>query len=537
VVLFFFLLSTNKLFGIPNCNFERLGYGIILLATVESLYCLTQFLGIFSSQSKLFAVTGSWVNPNVIAQFLAMTIPFFLFLLQSRFKKIILCCLGIVLIALLLLKCRSAFIGTVVSVIVYYGLKYNFKSWLVNPKNKKSVRTLFVIFLILVIPFTSYLYSSKKASADGRLFIWKLSAMMAIEKPLTGYGYGSFEKEYNLYQAAYIGKGKATLEEQITAGPTLMAYNELMQNTVNGGVIGLLLFILFFSSLFYSKQQKSIDNLNCNINSEKISNQKALYPLAYAGVVGFLTMSMFNFAVQAVPVMAVLILYAAILSSQLHPIYISSSFSFLDSRWLRIITKTLICICCCFLIYAVANIAYADSVNKKASILKSEGQFKDALKLMNSIENWQKEESNYWSNYANIHFLNKDFVAAQKCSGCAKKLSSTPDLYLGSGIFYYNQKLYDQAINQYTQLVLLHPSKFNYRFRLMTAYFKNKDTANTLTVAKGILDLKPKILSEKVTKYKKIAYKLSLALGKNFKTKEKLKKQFLQTKNQRQLHF
>ena len=71
----------------------------------------------------------------------------------------------------------------------------------------------------------------------------------------------------------------------------------------------------------------------------------------------------------------------------------------------------------------------------------------------------------------------------------------------------------------------------------MTAYFKNKDTVNTLIVAKGILDLKPKILSEKVTKYKKIAYKLSLALDKNFKTKEKLKKHFLQTKNQRQLHF
>jgi hypothetical protein len=71
----------------------------------------------------------------------------------------------------------------------------------------------------------------------------------------------------------------------------------------------------------------------------------------------------------------------------------------------------------------------------------------------------------------------------------------------------------------------------------MTAYLKNKDTTNTLVVAKGILDLKPKIPSEKVTKYKKIAYKLSLTLDKNFKTKEKLKKHFLYTKNQRRFHF
>jgi O-antigen polymerase len=537
VALFFLIISIDKLLGKPNVNFTFLSYGIITLSTVESCYCLSQFLGFFSSQSKLFAVTGSWVNPNVVAQFLAITIPFFLYLLQFQFKKIMLSCLGIVLIALVLLKCRSAYIGSVVSVIVYYGLKYDFKSWLINPKNKKSVRTLFVIFLILVIPLASNLYTSKKASADGRIFIWKLSAMMAIEKPITGYGYGLFEKEYNLFQAAYIGQGKATLEEQTTAGPTLMPYNEILQNAVNGGAIGLLLFLVFFSSLLISNQPKRAEDLNIIAPSVGITNKNNLAPLAYAGIVGFLVMSLVNFAIQVVPVMAVLILYAAIVCRHLNPICLTYKSSFLLSKWLNFTRKSFVCLCCCYLLYAVLNIAYADSLNKKASILKSNGQFKEALKLMISIENWQKEEPNYWSNYANIHFLNKDFLAAQKCIGCAKKLSSTPNLYLGSGICYYNQKLYAQAIKQYTRLVLLHPSKFNYRFRLMTAYFKNKDTTNALIVAKGILDLKPKIPSEKVTKYKKIVYKLSLALDKNFKTKEKLKKQFLQTKNQRQLHF
>lgn len=537
VALFFLLISIDKLLGKPNVNFKFLGYGIITLSTLESFYCLSQFLGIFSSQSKLFAVTGSWVNPNVVAQFLAITIPFFLYLLQFQFKKIILSCLGIVLIALVLLKCRSAFIGTVVSVIVYYGLKYNFKSWLINPKNKKSVRTLFVIFLILIIPVASHLYTTKKASADGRLFIWKLSAMMAIEKPITGYGYGLFEKEYNLFQAAYIGKGKASVDEQTTAGPTLMPYNEILQNAVNGGAMGLLLFLVFFSSLFLSNQPKRTEDLNLKAQTIDIANKNNLAPLAYAGIVGFLVMSMFNFAIQVVPVMAVLILYTAIVCRHLNPICFSYKSSFLQTKWLRISSKSFICLCSCYLLYSVVNITYADSQNKKASILKSNGQFKEALELMTKIEYWQQEESNYWKNLGNIHFLNRDYVAALKSLNRAKEVSSTPDLYLGSGICYYNQKLYAQAINQYTQLVLLHPSKFHYRFRLMTAYFKNKDTANTLIVAKGILDLKPKISSEKVTKYKKIAYKLSLALDKNFKTKEKLKKQFLQTKKQRQLHF
>ncbi|MBP6387321.1 MAG: hypothetical protein KA327_11955, partial [Pseudarcicella sp.] len=72
------------------------------------------------------------------------------------------------------------------------------------------------------------------------------------------------------------------------------------------------------------------------------------------------------------------------------------------------------------------------------------------------------------------------------------------------------------AINEFRQLVCLQPSKFKYRFLLMTAFLENKDTLNTLLTAQGIVNLKPKIPSEKVTKYKKEAYKIGLALDKNF---------------------
>lgn len=70
---------------------------------------------------------------------------------------------------------------------------------------------------MIVIPLSSQLYNAKKASADGRKLIWKLSAQMIPEKPLTGYGYGFFEKEYNLHQANYIKIGKASPEELINA--------------------------------------------------------------------------------------------------------------------------------------------------------------------------------------------------------------------------------------------------------------------------------------------------------------------------------
>ena len=143
---------------------------------------------------------------------------------------------------------------------------------------------------------------------------------------------------------------------------------------------------------------------------------------------------------------------------------------------------------------------------------------------MPKLEYWLKEGSNYWKNYGNILFLNKEYGEALKCLYKAKTIISTPDLYLGSGFCYQKLHQYPKAITQYEQLVLLNASKFKYRFRLMTAYLQNKDTLNTLLTAQGIINLKPKIPSEEVMKYKKEAYKIGLTLDKNFKNKVSIKK-------------
>ena len=539
IVLYFFLLKVTTFFSTPNFIYKRLFVGTALIASVESIYCIAQFFGWVKSQNELFEVTGSCINPNSTAMFLSLTVPVFLFLFQSKQKKLFLMGFIAVLIALLLLKCRAAFIGLTISIIVFYGLEFNFFRWLKNNKNKIAAKALFILSLLIVIPTSIHLYNSKKASSDGRKFIWKLSTEMVSKKPITGYGYGYFEKEYNLYQADYIAKGKATLEEQTTAGPTFMAYNEAIQNIVEGGAIGLLLILLFFGSLLFSIRQKRKVNLNCinNVNQDELTAKNRVFHLGYAGAVGFMTMSMFNFAIQAVSVMTLFIIYSAKICSQIDPILVSPKFSFLYSKWVKLVTKITICISCLYLLFALLHIAQADLLNKKAAILKKEGHLKEALQIMPKIEYWQKEESNYWKNYGNILFLNKEYSKALKCLSTAKTTSSTPDLFLGSGVCYEKLHQYPKAIIQYQQLVLLNPSKFNYRFRLMTAYLKNKDTLNTILTAQGIINLKPKIPSEEVVQYKKTAFKIGLALDENFKNKLSTKKTFLFTRQKTQLNF
>lgn len=539
VVHFLLLQTTIKLFSIPNFNFKHICYGIVLITTIESLYCLGQYLGVFKSQNNHFAVTGSCPNPNVIAQFLAMAVPVFFYLLQFKLKRIILVCLGVVAIALVLLKCRSAYIATLVTVVIYYGLEFNFINWKRHPRNKSRVIVLVTFILLIAIPVATHLYNSKKASADGRLFIWKLSAMMATEKPITGYGYGNFAKEYNLFQADYIAKGNATLSEQTTAGPTIMAYNEGLQNLVEGGIIGLIVFALFCGSLLLSVREKRKASIGSSSNQkqDELPAKKSVFNFAYAGMVGFITMAMFNFAIQAVPVMSMCTIYTAIICSQQEAARLSNTFSFLLSKWFMIAYKIIVCIGCLYVFYIVLHIAHSDGLNKKASILKKQGREKEALLLMPNLKYWLEEESNYWKNYGNILFLNEQYSQAIHCLTKAKATSSSPALYLGSGVCYEKLNLYPEAIAQYQQLVLLNPSKFNYRFRLMTAYLQNKDTLNTLRTAEGIINLKPKIPSEEVVNYKKKALIIGLTLDENFRNKMPVPHPFIPRRPQTQLNF
>jgi O-antigen polymerase len=503
VTFFLLLLKATEIFSSPNFKFKLFFAGIAGIAAVEAMYCIAQFLGLFKSQNKLFAVTGSWNNPNVTAIFLALIVPVFFYLFQGKYKKIVLSGFLSLLIALLLLKCRAAFIGTVLSIIVFYVLECQFINWIRNKKNDTSAKALLILGLLIIIPLSSQLYNAKKASADGRKFIWKVSAIMASEKPVTGYGYGFFEKEYNLYQVNYIQNDKATIEEQANAGPVIMPHNELIQNTVEGGSLGLVLISLFFGSLLFAVKQKNRTNQN-EQHLEAISQVKSShFHLAYAGVVAFVGMSMVNSTIQIVPVMCLLVVYAAIVCSTLKPLQLSVNLVFFqNNKTFSILSKTTTISISFYLLYLIFGMATADRQNKKAKLLKETRHYEQALHIMPDLEPHLQEDSNYWKNYGSIYFELHKYQAALNCFKKAQTLSSLPEIYGGTGICHKKLKHYPQAIQQYETLVDLYPSKFSYRMLLLETYLKNKDVPKAIALAQEIIQLKPKIPSEKVNRYK-----------------------------------
>ncbi|KAF2517208.1 O-antigen ligase family protein [Flavobacterium foetidum] len=504
ITLYFLLIRSTTVFSTSSFKFKSFFIGIATIATIESIYCILQFYGVFKSGNKFYNVTGSWNNPNITAIFLALTFPIFLYLFKTQYKKIILTGFLSLLIALLLLKCRTAFIGIIFSAIVFYSLEYQFINWIRNPKNRTATKALSILGVLIIIPLSSQLYNAKKASADGRKFIWKVSAVMALEKPLAGHGYGFFEKEYNLHQSNYIKQGKATAEEIANAGSVIMPHNEILHNAVEGGMIGLLLILLFFGSILLTLRRSKVNQNDLNPNTDS-HLQNSNFILAYAGIVSFIAMSMVNSTIQIVPAMCLCVIYTAIICSSSKKMDFFVNLDLIQNKKaFSIFSKAVIFIANLYLFSLVCGMAYADRQNKKAQLLKEAGQYDQALLIMSSLEPFLKEDPNYWKNYGDIYFQKHLYIKSLDCFKKAQMRSTLPDVYYGIGVCYERLKQYPKAVQHYETLTSLHPLKFSYRMKLLRAYLKNNETSKATILANEIIQLQPKIPSEKANRYKKI---------------------------------
>jgi O-antigen polymerase len=292
------MFSCYSILSIYTIRLHHIYKLITIIACLESLYCLFQFLGWLKSDTPSFKITGTWINPNVTAMFLAMAWPATLYLQIKNKKWLTIIAALIILIAMVLLKCRTAFIGVTISTAVIL----NYQFGVIKNLRQKFTGYKLLLPLLLGLVFISfaafYLAQSKQASTNGRAFVWKISMNMIAQKPLLGWGYDKFSKEYNYAQAAYFKLGKGNKEEIENASFVRTAYNELLHNAVEGGVIALLILLFFCGSLL--------------INYKQCTNIESI--IAYAATASFIVMSLFNFAFWALPSMCLFIVYAAILT-------------------------------------------------------------------------------------------------------------------------------------------------------------------------------------------------------------------------------
>lgn len=242
---------------LPNYA-DIVAWALIFLGGWEAILGLRQIYGFTHSNHSLFALTGTFYNPGPYSGYLAMIFPVCLNeylklkkkVANSPFAKIghymALAVLMLILCVLPAGMSRSSWLAAAVS-----GL---FVTWYQNNWGdalkqiwKKSRRKVILwgstcgICLLIGLALLFYL---KKDSANGRLFMWKISLNAISERPFSGHGFNGFAHAYGRAQEEYFANGDYAQWEEHVAGSPEYAFNEYLQIAIEWGVPALLLSLI-----------------------------------------------------------------------------------------------------------------------------------------------------------------------------------------------------------------------------------------------------------------------------------------------------
>ncbi|MFD1258561.1 O-antigen ligase family protein [Mucilaginibacter terrae] len=483
-------------------------------ASLEAFVCLLQYAGIVESLNSYFAVTGTWNNPNITAIFLAISIPSLIFVILNpgRIPRyIITISVLLIVLALFSLKCRTALLGAGLVMMLCGHYQYNIIGRLKAAVKKNNL--ILVGVVLLFITGCLFIYKAKQSSSDGRLFIWKLSLLMAADQPLTGYGYGTFERNYNLYQQHYIADGRATPKELRNAGNVNMAYNELFENLVEGGLIGTILIVALLVTLL--KLPANI-LISAKSTTDKVVKQRlatgiSSSQLAYAGIAAFILMGVTNFAIQAIPVYIIFLFYAGMLAANAQVLTadtVALGKTVTKNSVMPVFTGMIILLAGLIILYHQIPVAQAQLKNKYASELSKAGKFKQAETILVGLKTKLYNSEAYWRILANAQVKQKKYQAALISYKNAQRLTSNPDTYHESARCYKALGMLKDAEKSYLIAKNMEPTRFLHRYALMELYTTTGQRDASLHMADEILGLKAKVPSEQVYFYKAEARKL-----------------------------
>lgn len=259
--LFSFYLNRKLCLSFPSIVI----WVLIALGGIEAIWGLGQIYGLAVSNHSLYALTGSFYNPGPYSGYLAMIFPLCLhewlnlkektertWIEQGKYYM----ALGVMLLILCVLPAgmsRSAWIAAAVSGAWVYGMHVSWESKLkeIRKRYKRKVLLACIAGGIIFIVVGYSLFQLKAASANGRLFMWKISALAIVESPVVGHGIGNFVSAYGRAQENYFANGEYSETEELVAGSPEYAFNEYLQVAIEYGIPFLFVVLLIIAFCFW----------------------------------------------------------------------------------------------------------------------------------------------------------------------------------------------------------------------------------------------------------------------------------------------
>ena len=227
-------------------------YIILLVGLIQAIWGLGQLHNYFPAGHALFKTTGSFFNSGPYGGFLALMFPLTLhYWLYFKHKNkpfaYIFMFIGIVcMLVFPATLSRTAWIAAIAGCgfVLVFDTRIIIKLQIFRRQQQKQFALYILIFSVITTGTLCGIYYLKKDSANGRLFMWKITTLAIKDKPIAGVGLGGFSASYAKAQIEYFKSEKASVTERLVAGSPEYAFNEYLRIFLEQGVIGGILFLL-----------------------------------------------------------------------------------------------------------------------------------------------------------------------------------------------------------------------------------------------------------------------------------------------------
>jgi len=226
----------------------------VVAGCAGALIGLLQAVGLLRNTNELYRIGGTFGNPGKYGAWLAVVFPAALsYWLENRNRRgmsvrgrLLLSVPGISIgAAILLSNARIAWIAMLVTTLLCLDGNFSFfPGWRRKFFRAGHYQWLAVPVVIIAGVSLLWLYRYKEPSSRGRVFIWRITGEIVRDHPLSGVGANQFERQYDLYQAAYFRDHPGDLRDAAVADDSNTAFNEYLQWLAEYGITGSALLVV-----------------------------------------------------------------------------------------------------------------------------------------------------------------------------------------------------------------------------------------------------------------------------------------------------
>ncbi len=243
----FLLFFSLQQFQFTRSNIQRLLSLIVLAGFLQACYSLTQdYLlpadNIFGYDVGYGRPYGIFQQPNVLASFMATTLILAGYLLQQinckKLQSFLLLTALLNMWVITITMSRTGYLGILIALLLFIPWAWQ--------SNKKKLG-IFIIAISLGLGLAMMKGDALAArnidnlkEGGARLGIYEHSWLMIKEKPLMGYGYGSFEKSYLITQAERVKNNELAPFGLHLTHP----HNDTLFWAVEGGIVPIVAILL-----------------------------------------------------------------------------------------------------------------------------------------------------------------------------------------------------------------------------------------------------------------------------------------------------